>query len=1026
MPNVVSTVFSAEPGNVFSVADQVEARVKRANDAINGLGQGSPASGGGSPFTARLTNDFNSLERKALSLGNALAKAVDVPRTEAFSFLTQSAEDALKKANDLQSQIRVIQTTASRTSDATVLKQLSEQASALKSQLAGVERDLLQIRQADRSLGFKGSSSREAQKAEVAQARETRSVLQQIEKERLASRTNTDRAIAASVKAIEDFQRREAKQTANSVIADLKAIERERAASGRTGNPGIASTASSGLASGLGLPIGGPAAIIAAVTAATVVGGKALIDYSSKLEQAKVGFVTLTGSTVAAQKHLEDLQRFAARTPFKFDEILDASRKMQALGFSAEKVIPVLTDVGNILAGSGRIDELPFAIKALSDIQAKGKLAGQEIIQLANAGIGIRDVLAKQLNVSTSEVIELGEQGKISAGLVFEAIHKLSEEKFGDALARQSQTFGGAFENIADQVRISSAKAFDPLYQELSNIAVRANEEINKSGGDLEATFVVLGQAIGQALKKGVVLGIKNFNIYAVLKNEFDQASEGKDTFAGAILGNLPSAQIAEGLKALVAAELDKVGYHEAARKVTRSFQEALAEELSGLNPTLVNAAKGVTFDGLTTYFDPITNTIQQITAEVKTAADETNKLTFERAAAEANALDQELKKIDLGRVAGELELAKARAAGNENQIEGIRQAAAAEEIAIEKQIKLTKDLADLKLQTLNSETDPTGNQAKILQAQTAAEIEKLTTQITVSRINARRQEQEEIKKTIDKLREMEKAQNAAVTALAVQSNSDNPFVAVMQANQAAIAKLRQDLKGLPQDFIESQVRIQQGLSQLNIYSAKLSTAFDSISLRATAARFREPTQKERLADLDKEIAEINRTGGTRGRNREAILEYLNRKGKEIEDMDKIRQQGIVDQQISAASTARNDKEQARADRQLLTATSGLSPDDLRLDQREQIAQAAERQAQRQDRYYTDSLQIMSDTRDAVQAIANNTSNQEAAAKKGEKTAVTVTVKNESDTKVNVSRPSKEDVDAYYYLGFGKGVNEGN
>lgn len=246
----------------------------------------------------------------------------------------------------------------------------------------------------------------------------------------------------------------------------------------------------------------GPLLLLATASAA---GGKSVLDYSSNLEQAKIGFETMTGSVAVATQHLKELQVFAAKTPFRFEQIVDASRKLQGVGIEANKVIPILNDVGNSLAAAGRLDELPLAIKALGDIQAKGKLAGQEIIQLANAGIPIRDTLAKSLGVSTAEVIKLGEDGQISADQVFQAIHKLSEEKFGDAMAKQSKTFGGAMSNVLDIVQQSSAKAFEPLYKEVSQLANKTADKVATQQND----FVGVGLTIGDAIGAGILLGVE-------------------------------------------------------------------------------------------------------------------------------------------------------------------------------------------------------------------------------------------------------------------------------------------------------------------------------------------------------------------------------------------------------------------------------------------------------------------------------------------------------------------------------------
>ena len=96
---------------------------------------------------------------------------------------------------------------------------------------------------------------------------------------------------------------------------------------------------------------------ISRVTTALTGGISAVIDYSSNLEQAQIGFETFTGSAVAARKHLADLEEFAKTTPFEFSGLVNASRKLQGVGKDAEQIIPILTDIGNAAAAAGASSE---------------------------------------------------------------------------------------------------------------------------------------------------------------------------------------------------------------------------------------------------------------------------------------------------------------------------------------------------------------------------------------------------------------------------------------------------------------------------------------------------------------------------------------------------------------------------------------------------------------------------------------------------------------------------------------------
>lgn len=367
------------------------------------------------------------------------------------------------------------------------------------------------------------------------QTKEAERYLKQAAKDRERIARESEKAVAASAKREADARIREAKRAANEMIRSLNQTAK---------TPGIG-LGGALVAGGVGGLIGGAVyAGISRLTGLAHSGAAAWLDYASGIEQAKIGFTTMIGSAAGAEKHLRDLQAFAASTPFQFAELVEASQKMQGVGISADRVIPILKDVGNALSAAGRIGDLPFAIKALGDIQAKGKLAGQEIIQLANAGIPIRQVLAQSLGVTQEKVIQLGEEGKISAELVFAAIHKLSEEKFGGAMEAQAKTFKGALSNIEDALLITSEKAFRPLYEKISRLAVDFSIEIQGQQGD----FSKVGETIGKYIGIGMGEGLKQ--AVPLILNEIRPLLTGglASSFSGAVAGPSATAGLLEGI----------------------------------------------------------------------------------------------------------------------------------------------------------------------------------------------------------------------------------------------------------------------------------------------------------------------------------------------------------------------------------------------------------------------------------------------------------------------------------------------
>lgn len=267
-----------------------------------------------------------------------------------------------------------------------------------------------------------------------------------------------EREAARSAKQIADTQIRESKRSADAQLREAKRWAGVTQPSG--GGSSIIAGAAGGVAALLGV------SAISSIRQA----GSAWFEYSSKLESTTIAFTTMLGSAQAASAHLKELQQFALTTPFEFSDLIGASQRMQALGFEAKQVVPVLTDVGNAVAAAGGGGErLDRVVLALSQMQSKGKVATQEMNQLAEAGLPGWKILEQQLGKSRAELVKLVEAGKISSQVFLDAFQQFSRNNFGGLMEKQSKTAIGALSNIKDAVLQLSNNAFEPLFRMVSN-----------------------------------------------------------------------------------------------------------------------------------------------------------------------------------------------------------------------------------------------------------------------------------------------------------------------------------------------------------------------------------------------------------------------------------------------------------------------------------------------------------------------------------------------------------------------------
>lgn len=183
--------------------------------------------------------------------------------------------------------------------------------------------------------------------------------------------------------------------------------------------------------------------------------GDALIGYNARMQQTATGLGTMLGSAEAATEYIKQMKDFAAKTPFEFQDIDQASKKLLAMGWAAKNIIPDMTAIGNAVAGlsldKGGMDRV---ILALGQMQIKAKLSGEEIRQLNEAGISAQQYLAKAFNLTADAFDDLSKTGINGAQAVRAIIDGMANDpKFKDMMSKQSQQMIGVWSTLKDNAR---------------------------------------------------------------------------------------------------------------------------------------------------------------------------------------------------------------------------------------------------------------------------------------------------------------------------------------------------------------------------------------------------------------------------------------------------------------------------------------------------------------------------------------------------------------------------------------------
>jgi tape measure domain-containing protein len=235
------------------------------------------------------------------------------------------------------------------------------------------------------------------------------------------------------------------------------------------------------------------------------------IQFNAMKEQADIAFTTMLGSGEAAQGMLDELQAFAAKTPFEFPDLIRASQRMMAMGFASEEVIPTLTAVGDAVAalGGGQV-EIDRVTTALGQMNAKGKTSAEEMMQLTEAGIPAWQMLADKIGVSVPEAMKMVTAGAIDAKTTISAVVEGIDTRFGGMMAAQSQTFNGLISNLKDNFTQLSGTVMAPFF-EMAKTGLKQVVDITSSPAFISGVrqFAEWMSKLSARMADGIAAGIE-------------------------------------------------------------------------------------------------------------------------------------------------------------------------------------------------------------------------------------------------------------------------------------------------------------------------------------------------------------------------------------------------------------------------------------------------------------------------------------------------------------------------------------
>lgn len=217
---------------------------------------------------------------------------------------------------------------------------------------------------------------------------------------------------------------------------------------------------------------------IAGAGAAIALVGKAIKE-AMDFEQTQVQMEVMLGSADKATKLLSDIEKFAAITPFESKDLINSTKLLLNYGVAQDKIMPVMKQLGDITAGDS--EKLKSMSIAFGQMSSTGRLMGQDLNQMINAGFNPLEYIAKRTGKTVAELKEEMARGNISVQMVEQAFADATAEggRFNGMMEKQSKTMGGQWSTATDNFNVKLRDLGGIILPKLTRMLTTMNDAMS-------------------------------------------------------------------------------------------------------------------------------------------------------------------------------------------------------------------------------------------------------------------------------------------------------------------------------------------------------------------------------------------------------------------------------------------------------------------------------------------------------------------------------------------------------------------
>lgn len=335
-----------------------------------------------------------------------------------------------------------------------------------------------------------------------------------------------------------------------------------------------------------------------------ILGGMGLKELASRIISVRAEFesmetslkVLLGGNEERLSNIMGQIKEYALASPLNTKDMVGAVQMMTSFGIEAEKSIDYLKAIGDVSMGdTGKFNSLALAFSQMS---SAGKLMGQDLMQMVNAGFNPLEEISRKTGKSIGELKNEMSKGAITSKMVQDAFISATSAggKFYGMASEGAKTLNGQISMLQE--------SFDNMFNEIGSkgegvvmSAVKAATYLVENYEQVGRVIVGLATAFG-IYRTAVALATMTTNGYTIaetlaytrmlllekatkllnmtmLANPYVAAAAALGTLIGAIIAT------SDGLSNMERAQRDVNDAVSAAEKAQEEYNAATEQAIS-------------------------------------------------------------------------------------------------------------------------------------------------------------------------------------------------------------------------------------------------------------------------------------------------------------------------------------------------------------------------------------------------------------------------------------------------------------